>query len=272
MLERTKRQGPIMDIGAELRTAREAKGLSIAALAERTRVPARTLSAIERNDRSALPPQPFARGFVRTYADELDLDHERVVREYFAQFPAEAPTGPLLVPRDIPDPSWSSWSSRQPPSRWLGMGTAVAILLVVVTAAVVLGRRSERDVEPGTVGTTGGAPAAPAAAPTPDAPLQPAARPTDPRPTAVPSAPISVVMSMSRPCWVSATVDRRRAIYRILEAGARETLSAERDIAIRFGDAGAVTWTINGRDPGPLGAAGAVRDVRITVENAGTVR
>ena len=129
-----------MDIGAELRTAREAKVLSVGVLAERTRVPARTLSAIERNDRSALPPQPFARGFVRTYADELDLDHERVVREFFAQFPAEAPTGPLLVTREIPDPSW------QPPSRWLGMGAAVAILMIVVTAAVVLGRRGESHV------------------------------------------------------------------------------------------------------------------------------
>jgi cytoskeleton protein RodZ len=256
-----------MDIGAELRAAREAKGLSIGALAERTRVPARTLSAIERNDRSALPPQPFARGFVRTYAEELDLDHERVVREYFAQFPAEAPTGPLLVTREIPDPSW------QPSSRWLGMGTAVAILLVVVTAAVVLGRRGESQVEPGTVGTTGNAPASSAPARAPDVTPQPTARPTDPAPApAATSAPISIVLSMNRPCWVSATVDGRRAIYRVLQPGERETLAAERIIALRFGDAGAVTWTINGRDPGSPGAAGAVRDVRITVENAATVK
>ena len=256
-----------MDIGAELRTAREAKGLSVGVLAERTRVPARTLSAIERNDRSALPPQPFARGFVRTYANELNLDHERVVREFFAQFPAEAPTGPLLVTRDIPDPSW------QPPSRWLGMGAAVAILMVVVTAAVVMGRRGESHVEPGTVGTTGNTPASPAPARAPDVTPQPTARPTDA--VSVPAAPpaaISVVLSMTRPCWVSATVDGRRAIYRILQPGERETLAAERGIALRFGDAGAVTWTINGRDPGSPGAAGAVRDVRITVENAGTVK
>ena len=77
---------------------------------------------------------------------------------------------------------------------------------------------------------------------------------------------------MSRPCWVSATVDGRRAIYRVIQPGERETLAAERGIALRFGDAGAVTWTINGRDPGSPGAAGAVRDVRITVENAGTVK
>ncbi len=256
-----------MDIGTELRAAREAKGLSVGALAERTRVPARTLSAIERNDRSGLPPQPFARGFVRTYADELDLDHDRVVREFFAQFPAEAPTGPLLVTREIPDPSW------QPPSRWLGMATSLAILLVVVTAAVVLGRRGESHVEPGTVGTTGSAPAAPAPARAPDVTPQPTAQPTDavPAPAAT-SAAISIVLTMNRPCWVSATVDGRRAIYRVLQPGERESLAAERAIALRFGDAGAVTWTINGRDPGAPGAAGAVRDVRITVANAGTVK
>ena len=63
-----------MDIGAQLRTARETKGLSIGTLAQRTRVPARTLAAIERNDQSAHPPHPFGRGFVRNYAEEVDLD------------------------------------------------------------------------------------------------------------------------------------------------------------------------------------------------------
>ena len=52
------------------------------------------------------------------------------------------------------------------------------------------------------------------------------------------------------------------------EPGDRQTLVAERDIAIRFGDAGAITWTINGRDAGVPGANGAVRDVRVTRENA----
>ena len=80
-----------MDIGAQLRSAREGKGLSIGTVAERTRVPVRTLAAIERNDQSALPPHPFGRGFVRAYAEEVDLDSDRLVREYFAQFPSPPP-------------------------------------------------------------------------------------------------------------------------------------------------------------------------------------
>jgi cytoskeleton protein RodZ len=253
-----------MDIGAQLRTAREAKGLSIGVLAQRTRVPARALAAIELNDRSSLPPRPFGRGFVRTYAEEMDLDPDRLVRDYFAQFPSQPAL--VRVARDAPEPSW------QPSSLWVGMGTAVALLVVVVSAAVILGRRGESTVEPGSVGT-GGAPAAAPAGSTPQSVATPeaAAAPAVPNSTLPPGA-ITVVLSLTGPCWVAATVDGRRTIYRVLEPGDRQTLVAERDIAIRFGDAGAITWTINGRDAGVLGANGAVRDVRVTRENAASVR
>jgi cytoskeletal protein RodZ len=48
-----------MDIGAQLRAAREVKGLSIGTVAERTRVPMRTLAAID-PQQSALPPHRSA--------------------------------------------------------------------------------------------------------------------------------------------------------------------------------------------------------------------
>ncbi len=131
-----------MDIGAQLRSAREGKGLSIGTVAERTRVPVKMLAAIERNDQSALPPHPFGRGFVRAYAEEVDLDSDQLVREFFAQFPAPPPvSNHAPLSREPVEPSW------QPPSRWIGMATAVAVLLVVVAAAVVLGRRGERAAE-----------------------------------------------------------------------------------------------------------------------------
>jgi cytoskeletal protein RodZ len=259
-----------MDIGAQLRTAREARSLAIATLAERTRVPARTLSAIERNDQSALPPHPFGRGFVRTYAEELNLDPERTVRDFFAQFPEQPDSSRALVLRQSPDVSW------QPPSQWMGMATAVGILLMVVAAAVVLGRRSDSTPPLGSVGTTGASAATPvptAAPPATPQPVDPPDRSAAPA-IAAPPAPgtITVVLSLTGPCWVAATVDGRRTIYQILQPGERHTLVAEREMTIRFGDAGAVAWTVNGRDAGTLGANGAVRNVRIDTQNAGTVK
>lgn len=252
-----------MDIGAQLRTAREGRGLSIGTVAERTRVPVRTLAAIERNDQSALPPHPFGRGFVRAYAEEVDLDSDRLVREYFAQFPSPPPV-PNHVPlsREPVEPPW------QPPSRWIGMASAVGILLVVVAAAVVLGRRGERAAEPQTVGTTGTSPATPGTGVAPPVTFK-----ANPSAVAQPStAAVTVVLSLTRACWVAATADGERVLYRTLQPGERHTLTAARDLTLRFGDAGAVTWTINGRDAGTPGANGAVRDVRINPNNAATLR
>lgn len=259
-----------MDIGAQLRTAREGKGLSIGTVAERTRVPARTLAAIERNDQAALPPHPFGRGFVRAYAEEVDLDSDRLVREYFAQFPSPPPVANHVpLSREPVEPLW------QPPSRWIGMATAVGILLVVVAAAVVLGRRSERATEPQTVGTTGTSPAAPGAggtAPVTAKGAEPGGAANQPATAQPSSAAITVVLSFSRVCWVSAIADGERVLYRTLQPGERQTLTAARDLILRFGDAGAVTWTINGRDAGTPGVDGAVRNARITPENAATMR
>jgi cytoskeleton protein RodZ len=270
-----------MSIGAQLRTAREAKGLSIATLAQRTRVQARTLAAIELNDLSLLPPRPFGRGFVRAFAQEVDLDPDRTVRDYFAQFPpmrdpnggAAAPDAPIETTRR------REMSAFQVPSHWTWLGTGVAILLLVVAAAVVAGRRGENARDANAVGTSGSSPAAPAKAeaqapaPSPASSQESAASPA-PRtaPAATPAAPLSLAFSVSRPCWVTAKADGQRTIYRILQAGDRDAVNAEREIAIRFGDAGAVTWTINGRQGESLGASGAVRDLRITAENAATVR
>ena len=93
-----------MDIGEQLRHAREARGLSIDALSKSIRVQPRILSAIEQNDCATIPPRPYGRGFVRTFAIEVGLDPESTVREFFSQF-AGVSRGPVsLHPRilDIP--------------------------------------------------------------------------------------------------------------------------------------------------------------------------
>jgi cytoskeleton protein RodZ len=255
-----------IDIGAELKAAREAKGLSIGTLAHRIRVQPRNLAAIEQNDVSVLPPRPFGRGFVRAYAEELDLDPDRTVQNFFAQFPSAPAPAPGSAAR-----SHSRDAFIRPPSHWTGLGTAAAILIVVVTAAVVLGRRGEPEGESNAVGTTGSS--APAAAATAAAP--PATTPASgalPTPAAAPTTPLRLAFTVDRPCWVTATADGQRTLYRTLEPGEQQTLEASRQIVVRFGDAGAVKWTINGREGAPLGPSGAVRDLRITPENAATIR
>jgi cytoskeleton protein RodZ len=263
-----------MSIGAQLRTAREAKGISVGTLSQRIRIQPRVLSAIELDDSSSMPPRPFGRGFVRAYAEEVGLDPDRTVREYFAQFPSTVTAG---IP-DIRDRSTRVVRDADftPPSQWSGFAAAVVILLLVVAAAVIFGRRGGAPHEPQAVGTSGGSVATPAATESRPAAAAvetpPSATPQAPSAPAAPARPLTLVLTASRPCWVTADADGRRATFRTLQAGDHETISADREIVLRVGDAGAVSWTLNGREGAPLGALGAVRDLTITPKNAASIQ
>lgn len=70
--------------GAKLRLAREALGLTSAAVAAKLKLGERQIEAIEAEDFAHLPGETFARGFVRNYARLVNLD-----------------AGQLIIPVDI---------------------------------------------------------------------------------------------------------------------------------------------------------------------------
>jgi cytoskeleton protein RodZ len=245
-----------MSIGAQLRASRETRGLTVDAVARATRVQPRILAAIERDDVAAVPPRPFGRGFVKAYAVEMGLDGDQVTRDYFAQF---AP--PTPVPDELATPPAHVDSAiRAHP--WI-----YAVGLVGITVGVALAFFARAPLgDPGAqprpaAGTTGTESAG--AAPAPE------------RATTAPvaaAAPITLVLTAQRPAWVTATADGRREIYRILTPGPPTFLSGSREVTIRVGDAGAILWRVNGRDAGPMGRSGQVRDVRITPDNVTLIR
>lgn len=68
--------------GAHMHAVREASGLTIAEAASRTHIKEAHLAAIEEMNVSGLPPRPYAIGFVKTYAEFLDLDAGEVVARF----------------------------------------------------------------------------------------------------------------------------------------------------------------------------------------------
>jgi hypothetical protein len=78
---------------------------------------------------------------------------------------------------------------------------------------------------------------------------------------------LTVVLSVKRPCWVSASVDGQRVIERLLAPGTQLTLDVKRELVLTAGDAGAIAVTLNGADARPLGKAGEVVTTRVTPAN-----
>ena len=57
---------------------------------------------------------------------------------------------------------------------------------------------------------------------------------------------MTVVLNAAAPCWITGTADGKRVLYRALQPGERVSLEGKRTISIRAGNAGALTWTVDG--------------------------
>lgn len=245
----------VTDVATRLRQAREQAGLDIQAISAVTKIKPGFLKAIENGTFEQLPGRFFARHFLKAYAREVGLPPEEIAADYDAACrPVEVAPAPPL-PRD-PVRSVAYGPSREPErhgsrSLWLVVGLGVLVLAFVYRTPSA----PEAGVEPGAVGTTGVAAAAPEMPPAP----QPLAE-------SVPET-LSLVITPTEQTWVAATADGERVLYRILEPGERITVEASREMSFRIGNAAAFQYAINGVPGKPLGATGEVRDVHITGEN-----
>lgn len=71
-----------MGVGAQLRRAREARGLTVRDIADATKIPTRQIDAIESEHYEKLPGGIFGRGYVRAVALALRLDGDAIVSAY----------------------------------------------------------------------------------------------------------------------------------------------------------------------------------------------
>jgi cytoskeleton protein RodZ len=103
----------------------------------------------------------------------------------------------------------------------------------------------------------------PAAAPAPE----PAGAAATPAGSETSVDRLSVQLAATRPCWVSAVVDGRKQMDRLMATGERATLDVRREIVLTAGDAEALRLTFNGAAAKPLGTAGEIVSRRFTPEN-----
>jgi cytoskeletal protein RodZ len=252
-------------IGRTLREARERRGISLRQISNTTRIAVSVLESLERDDISRLPGGIFSRAFVRSYAVEVGLDPEETIRQFIAQFPVDAVTAGHPAVRAVDD--GRGIDSRQRTAAAFGRLIAVSVPIVVIMLYVGSRGRSpefESDVAVGL--DTDVLAAAPVAA-SERAPGTPPA----PAPRSLAAAPeprtdrLLVGFAATGPCWVSVTVDGRAAFAREMRAGERELVEGRQEVTVTAGDASALRLTVNGQDARPLGAAGRVVTVRLTL-------
>jgi cytoskeletal protein RodZ len=247
--------GTPTDVGARLRAAREAKQISLREIAATTKISVSALEALEENDVAQLPGGIFTRAFVRSYATEVGLDPEEVMRDFVAQVPVEGIDE---------EEKYDSQSRERDLFQSQQRMAATVLKLVAISAAVLL-------LYLGWAVTTGtDAPEAPVAetAPALLAPVAGLVR-TEPPVTAEPMSQesLTIVLRPRGDCWVSLTIDGELVFEDLMHAGDRESYAAADEMRLIVGDAGAFGFTINQQDGRSLGGSGVTVTARITRQN-----
>jgi cytoskeletal protein RodZ len=120
-------------LGSYLKRERELRQVSIAEMAQTTRIPVRVLAHLENDAYTELPADVFVRGFLRSYARALGLDDESVLARYRGREPVDAaPSFPAVYAPE--------------PGRRFGIAIALFILLILFTLALsIVLRPRHRD-------------------------------------------------------------------------------------------------------------------------------
>lgn len=243
-----------MDSGTKLRDARRQRGLSLHDIAEATKIPATVLESIERNDFARVPGGLFTRAYLRAFARHVGLDPEEIVREYLASQPhVEEP--PFSRPVHEFDDE-------------LRQGRVWLVALVAACLVYIL-YASFRPAQPA-LDSPSAIPQPVAALPASPGVAEPLERtelvarsetaPVDGRGLRLDILPHGL-------CWVEATADDRRVLYRLMQPGERHTVTARETIVLRVGDPGAFGYRLNGEPGVPLGRPGRTVTVQITRDN-----
>jgi cytoskeletal protein RodZ len=267
-----------LGVGAELREARERRGRSLDQISRTTKISLTILRIIETNQLEKLPPPVFLRGFLSAFAREVGLDPDDTVRRYLRQVQPEAETA------EVAGHATSQATKREPTrgadrtasgldadrrsvrAQWV----TIAVLIVVAGYAAVRWRAHPAD---GTEGAAGPSEIAqPSSSPVPSSPPPApagvaAAGTPDATVAAVDGVALRIDLQPHGLCWISATVDGTRIVYRLMQPGEQQSIEVHGEAVLRIGDPAAFAFSINGTRGLPLGPSSAPVTVHITKQN-----
>lgn len=250
--EATPEQGElgILRAGDRLRMAREGAGLTVADIANRTRITQRHIAAIERSDFDDLPGRTYVSGFARAYARAVGLPEADIAREIRAEL-----DGGAMRPREVYEAYEPADPDRVPSRRlaWTVFGAVVILAIAYGTWRTLALDNAVEPVAASAVVEAGdnqaAAPGAEAAAPAP--PPSAAAGTTA---TVILSAP-----SDSRDgVWIGFDDSNGKTEnWRTLDPGEELTVPADylEKFTLRTAKPQILRVTVNGRDVGPIGPA-----------------
>ncbi|MGI8914133.1 MAG: helix-turn-helix domain-containing protein [Chloroflexota bacterium] len=282
------------ELGQQLREAREGRGFSIDDVARGTRIRVGYLRALEEERFADLPAPVYVRGFLRNYATFVGLDAEELIGTLEQQQSSAYQRPHRRTPQQFSAPVWrgpnpralagtlllvllvafiafifrqySEFTASRSTSVFAASPSPTPVTLVAT--AVPIPTVTPIPTLPASPAPTAAAVVTkPATAPTPP-PTAVAVHPTAPpappppspttAPSPTPAIPLVLSLQALSDSWLRVTVDGQVAFEGTLLPGTTRTWDGVKFITVRFGNAGGVNVTFNGKSEGVVGQPGQV--------------
>jgi len=237
-------------VGESLAAAREAAGLTVAEVAEHTRIRATVVAAIEHDDFGLCGGDVYARGHVRSIARALGADPEPFVAEFDEVHQEVAPTASEVFEAE------TSTHRERRAVNW-------SAVMVVALAAAIVGLGWQLV----TGGSGGGRPTTTVEQPQPTPVVTqslsagPTAEPTESPLAQVPSnvVTLKVTAVSGGVSWVQVTDSTGAVLFTgNLADGQSRSFRDSRRLDLVLGNAAGATLVVNGTDLGAPGGQGEV--------------
>lgn len=232
--------------GEMLRAARVRAGLDLGDVATRTRIPLRSLEAIERGDRVDMPSPTYAIGFAKSFARAVGADPEVIADALRDELGQKRPSAREMLDLDDFDP-------QRLPSRKLAWTAALIALLILggygIWRGWLIRDPAPEAVEVADIAASESGPVANTSVAAP------------------PSTTGQVILTAKDAVWMRVYDAADKVLFeKEMAAGERFEVPADANTPmIRTGRADLITVTVDGREVATLGPAErTVKDIGIS--------
>lgn len=236
--------------GENLRRERELRGVTLAELANATKINPRYLRALEEDQYEILPGGIFGRGFVRSIARYLNLDE----KHWAGEFATAANQPPETLARYAP-PRLRGPSSRTRRS------FVLLLMIFGVGAYLVHDLRLQGAARASAPANAAESTPAPSEADATVPVLTPVANTGTLKAS---SGELNLQIDIIDDAWLQVNVDNQTEYEGLMKAGDTRTFRAARQIELVTGNASAVVLTLNSETLAPLGSPGERKKVVLT--------
>lgn len=246
----------LKEIGSSLRESRHKQSLSLEDVAAKTRIQPRLLKAIEEGRIEILPEPIYIQGFIKRFADALDLNGEELANAY--------PSWPTQL---FIKPSWLQLPTAQlrPIHLYffyilLVIGAVNGLSYVVNQSTMQASNAQTYRQQDGKLGIEG----TQVQATSPES-LEPLklteishANKTD--------KPVRVDVKLTSPSWIRVVADGKTKFEGVLNEGEQRTWEAKEQLTVRAGNAGGVLVAFNEQKAREMGAPNRVKELTFEAE------